>query len=311
MHRAWIGLLGAMALACGTGGARGGAADAQTRDTATVTDDATGDTEDATGDTGVDTESPPEGPTLWIVVEGTDEPVEVDDGLASQTPDPYSYGLQRLELLRGADDPSPVLIFDHAPADVSVDMHTSNTVAAVPMATLPEGSFTHFRIRLTELQATVSATFHDVPVVDELTTDVHILYALSDRPDADPPLSQGDARISVSVAGNEITVPQHFDVVYPEPAPGAWAESIDGNTVVTLTLAEPLEVSSEVEEDMTCGIRFFVKDTFRWQDQDQEGYQPGVWDVSLGTPPTPEPVIRMGANKYELWEQPESGSPEE
>ena len=243
---------------------------------------------------------PAEGPTLSILVEG----VTVSQGdlpAATQTPKPYSYGLQRLELLRSDDDPAPALIFDHSPTQVPVDMHAENLVAQVPMAGLPDDTFTHFRIVLTTLEAEVMATIHEVPVIGTLTTPVHILYALSDVTVDGVVLKQGDARVSVTAAGQTVTTPAHWPVQYPEPAPGAWAVSVDGTTQVTFALAPALTVSPASLADLTYVIRYYVAGAFQWVDEAKPDYSEGVWDVSLGTPPAPEQVVRFGAVGYEVY----------
>lgn len=247
----------------------------------------------------------PDGPTLTIVVEGNPEP-SGDPAASSQTPSPYFYGLQRLELLRAKDDADPVVIFDYAPADVQVDMHTQNVVAEVPMADLPNDSFTYFRIVLTRLEATVNATLHEVPVVGTLTTPVDLVYALSDTEHDGKAMAQGDARVTINVAGNAYTVPTHWPVTYPEPAPGAWAESINGTSRVTFALVPALTVSANSLQDLTYVIRYHVAGGFEWIDADDPAsFKPGIWDIELGTPPTAETVVRFGATAYEVFRKEE------
>ena len=86
---------------------------------------------------------------------------------------------------------------------------------------------------------------------------------------------------------------------YPEPAPASWAESIDGRTAVTSALLEPLDVRA-VSADRRYTIRYYVADSFRWEDQGSAGYAEGAWDLRA-SPPDVEPVRRFGANAYEVY----------
>ncbi len=243
-----------------------------------------------------------EGPFLTIVVQGSSEDRSPDDGLASQTPDPYYYGLQRLELLRSADDTDPELIFDYDPDYILVDMHGRNEVAYVPLSTLPEGSFLFFRFVLTLLEGDVEAQLHDVPVIGTTTTTLTILQALSDNVTIeDETRNQGDVVISGEAEGIPFSVPAHWDLVYPEPAPASWSESIDGKTRVTSLMVPPLLVSPDPAEDVTQVIVYYIANGFRWQDEDNDGYDDDVWDVTIGAIPHAEPVLRFGANDYEVY----------
>lgn len=257
------------------------------------------DAPEATPDTAVD------GPKLVIVVEGSTEEIPPDDGHASQTPEPYRYGLQRMLLLRDVDDPAPEVIFDHAPSHVLVDMHDRTTVAEVAIAGLPQGSFPYFRIALTHVDATVETRLHGVPVVGTVKVPMRIVYALSDATVDAIAMDQGDARATANIYGQVVTTPYSWPVTYPLPVPGAWAESIGGTTYVTFMLPEPLEVSAAPTDDLTFAIRYQIRDSFRWIDTDaEEGYADGVWDITVSTPIFAETVVQFGATSFELVPEP-------
>ena len=95
-------------------------------------------------------------------------------------------------------------------------------------------------------------------------------------------------------------MPGHWDVAYPEPGPNGSIESVDGTTFVTFRLPEPLNVAPGSSEDLTYGMRFFIFESFRWQDQDETDYTTDAWDVTIASPPSIEPVLRFGANDIEV-----------
>ncbi|PKN56019.1 MAG: hypothetical protein CVU56_18270 [Deltaproteobacteria bacterium HGW-Deltaproteobacteria-14] len=269
-------------------------------DTVTPADSAAPDT--AAGDTaGADTTA--SGPTLTIRVAGALEDRSSDDGLAGQTPSVWTYGLQRFELLRTPDDPNPAVIFDYAPDFVLVDMLSDNVVAEVPIAQLPAGSFPYFRIVLTHSEVVVAAALHQVPVVVDYSTDLDIIYALSDVKSGDLDMAQGDALVTADIFGTRYQVPTQWQVSAPSPAPNAWAEAVDGEWRVTFKANPALLPGSLANSDVTYGIRFYVTNAFRWRDQAGSGHAAEVWDIDLGPPAAFEPVERFGANAYEVYYQ--------
>ncbi len=72
---------------------------------------------------------------------------------------------------------------------------------------------------------------------------------------------------------------------------------MDGETLLTLALAQPIEISPSAT-DTTTLMRFFVKDSFRWLDQAEPDYTDGMWDVPIAL--LPEPVFQVGANGFEV-----------
>lgn len=244
-----------------------------------------------------------DGPALTIRVDGAFEDRSPADGLAAQTPTTWIYGLQRLELLRSVDDPHPEVVFDYAPGFVLVDLLANNEVAHVPIACLPTGTFTYFRIVLTHEEIVVASTLHQVPVLVDYATPLDITYALSDVHLNGHDLKQGDVIVKANIFGTEYAVPSRWDVPAPSPAPDAWATALNGEWLVTFAIAPSLVPSSTVGVDVTYGIRFYVTNAFRWEDQATTGYTTGVWDISLGPPATFEPVKRLGANGYEVYQR--------
>ena len=269
-----------------------------------ATDTAAGDTaagDTATSDTAQDTT--PSGPTLTIRVEGALEDRSPADGLAAQTPTTWVYGLQRLELLRSADDPNPEVIFDYAPSFVLVDLLSTNVVAQVPIADLPTGTFPYFRIVLTHEEVVVASSLHQVPVIGDYATPLDIVYALSNVDSDGLAMQQGDVTVTANIFGTNYAVPTHWAVPTTSPAPGAGAAAVDGEWRVTFPVSPSLVSATSPAVDVTYAVRFYVTNAFRWQDQATPGYTTDAWDISLGPPATFEPVLRIGANAYEVYYQ--------
>ena len=264
-------------------------------------------TETNTPDTTIDT--PPEeildidfeGPILSVVVVGSLEDRSPDDGLSAQTPEPYFYWLEKLELMRSDNDPNPEVIFDYYPSYVKVNMHAPEGAEPIyvgPIDQLPYGYFTHFRITLTVMDCEVEATLHNVPVLGTLITPLQITYALSDVDNDELTMRQGDVMVSGNIYGRDVTIPSHWPMLYPEPSPDARAESVDGKTQVTFTLSDPIDVSPDADRDVTQGVRYYIYNSFRWEDEDEEGYFENAWDIDVVTLEF-EPIRRFGANYFE------------
>ncbi len=111
-----------------------------------------------------------------------------------------------------------------------------------------------------------------MPQIGTLASNVDIRYALADLDTTDGlDMDQGDAEVTISVFGQTFTAPYHWPVQYPQPAPDAWAEAVDGTTEVTFLLNPPLSVSSLPTDDVAYRITYFVHDSFRWEDGEGEG----------------------------------------
>ena len=279
--------------------------DESTDSTLDESSDSTSEPADDTGETAPDAvdelEVEETGPFLTLVVEGSLEDHSPDDGLAAQTPSPYFYGLQRVEMLREEGDPEPVVVFDYSPNYVMVDMAGRTEVGKIPISRIPEGTYSHFRIVLSLVDCEVEAFLHEVPVLDTHRTDIHIVYALSDIDTEELQMSQGDAVANATVYGQPVSIPSHWDVVYPNPSPYAWSESIGGKTYVTFRFMPGMEITHSIEEDVTQVVRYYIYNAFRWRDQDLEEYEVDTWDITVSTPPSAEPVLRFGANHFETY----------
>ncbi|MBT3219778.1 MAG: hypothetical protein HN348_11850 [Proteobacteria bacterium] len=259
-------------------------------------DDADADT-DSDADTDTDSDADNDS-LLSINVEGSLDDRTPQDGFSAQTPEPYYYGLQRFEMLESKDDTEPTVVFDYAPDFVYVNMHDTNEVAVVEQKDLEDGTYTHFRLVLTHVQVKVDATIRNVPFIGNYPTKITMMMALSDFESKDfGTMTQGQGFSSCIVGPDEMVFPFDGDLEYPEPGPFAWAESIDGETWVTFTLAEPVVVSP-TSTDQAYVMRFYIYEGFRWEEQDLATYVDGVWDIPADG--DPEPVMRFGANAYEV-----------
>lgn len=120
----------------------------------------------------------------------------------------------------------------------------------------------------------------------ELDGDAHVL---------------GDSRLSGTIAQVPFAITRHLVPAPPIPGPGA-ITTFDGDTThVTFILAAPLVISSATPTDVTHICRFFIADSFRWQDSAEPGHQADVWDVDLpdqGNPAAAEAIKQLGANGF-------------
>ena len=240
------------------------------------------------------------GPYVTFVIEGSLEDRVPDDGFSGQTPNPYYFGVQKLEFLRTPDDENPEVIFDHSPHWVLADLYAPETIVAkVPIAQLPDGVFNYFRVVLTHVEAGLDVSFHGVPFFGEMQAHLNIIYALSDIDSGTLTMNQGDANIEIDFAGSPMTVPYQLQPAFPPATDQFWVESVDNQTVVNCMFSPPFVVSPMLHGDVTYVMRYYFKDSFRWQDTDAPGYSNGAWDVSLDNMvPSWETIVWFGATKY-------------
>jgi hypothetical protein len=244
--------------------------------------------------------SPPSSSGAQVTIElaGSVSPFAHADGFAGETPTRQIVAVRSVYLLRAPDDPSPVQVFDLGAAAVEADLVTgaTTTIAKVPLASLPSGVFTRAKVGVAYVRYSVAARLHagataldgrydneqvlsDGAVVDGVTRDKGwfryafamgaTTYGALEGDDAPTPVATGAGGIVMDMSG-----PQTF---YVFPA----------------TLA----IDPASDQDRTVRFEANVADSFRWQDQANPGYAPGVFDT---TPSTFEPVMAFGANSFTL-----------
>lgn len=239
----------------------------------------------------------PDGPAaggaeVRIYIEGDVSPMIIEDGASGQTPKSYTMGLGRFDVLRSADDPAPVTVFDHKEAPVEVDLLSRTLGGSARLADLPGGTYTHGRVLLTSARVTVAATVHlGLAVPGDLT----ILTALSDGTVGGKPMQQGQAEFTFQVGAAQQTVPGVVPAL-PTTAGGTIVQQ-QGQTWMIFPFPEPLTLSPAATQDHAATITYRVFESFRWQDEDKPGYQTAVFDIDAATM-SYEPVTNFGATAY-------------
>lgn len=235
---------------------------------------------------------------LIIRVGGDTTPKTIADGLAGQTPKAYTMSLSRYEIMTSAQDPSPVLVFDHKDQPVAIDMLKGPQEAgSAALTTIPTGTYTHGRVKLTSTSFTVAATVH---APGPLPGEVTVTAALSDGKLDGTDVKQGDVSYVFSV------FPTPIPGVLPPlpPTPGGQIVQQGGETWMVFPFTKPLFISSASPTDWTATITYQVADSFRWEDDTSKaGHQPDVFDVTALPTPSFEAVKSFGATGYLIEEQ--------
>lgn len=236
------------------------------------------------------------GPRLYIVIRGDSTPKTINDGFSGQTPSKYVMGLSRYEVMTSANDPNPVLVFDHGNSPVEIDMLSAQPQIAgsARIADLPAGSYTHGRVRLTKSVFTVATTVHATVA---LPGTVEVKAALSDTTIDGTPWKQGQVSYTFSVWPTPVP-----GMLPPLPAtPGGTIVQKDGETWMVFPFLQPLPVSPNATQSYEAVITYGVYESFRWQDDSTNAaYQPKVYDVSVLPAPSFETVVSFGATGYDI-----------
>ncbi|MBW2523486.1 MAG: hypothetical protein JRI23_04900 [Deltaproteobacteria bacterium] len=233
--------------------------------------------------------------TVTIRFRATTAPFDHQDGLSGQTPSEHYSAVRDLQLYRDADDPNPVTIFDLGDDAVEIGYNEGDdtVVATVLASELPEGTYTLARTVHTYVRYQVDATMHvggvalpgrfdclqvlsDGALVDGQRRDHGYYEYAFDAVGQTFPTSGTDAPLPVSGETGG------FSAVLEQ---GQWAYYYEVFLAVTPELTDDVDVVLNVN----------MHESFRWQDQDALGYQPGEFDT---TPTDFEPVITFGANSY-------------
>ncbi len=229
------------------------------------------------------------GPVLEIYVVGDASEREIDDGLSGQTPQNYVMQLQRFDVMTSADDASPVPIFDHGAHPVEVDLLGRTLAGSAPIASLPEGTYTHGRVKLVSASFDVDATVHAMG--NNLPGTISVFVALSDFNDGTRDWSLGQAEYTFSLYPTPVAA---VIPAFPSTPAGQVVQK-DGETWLVFAFDQPITLTSQFDRDLSVSVVFEVSDSFRWEDQDEPEYTDGVFDT---TAVTYEPVRNFGATGY-------------
>jgi hypothetical protein len=229
--------------------------------------------------------------TISIYVNGDQSDPHFADGLSGQTPTKYEMALARYEILRSADDPEPVLCFDHKDAPAVADMSKDNLVGACDVAKTPTAMYTHGRTKVDWLKYTVKGVYHSGKVHMPGKFTFFRAYSKTTYQGQSYEPNHGFVTFEGGVTSTQ-------PYVYPPPVDaGGMHFALDGAGALTVTFpyTKPLPIVEGEKGSYWARFNWKVFDAFRWQDQPGDGYKSGVWDVWTGGA---EQVLMLGVSGY-------------
>lgn len=216
------------------------------------------------------------------------------DGLSSQTARRFTIALSKYYLMTAADDPAPVLCFDHRGTPVVADMAGDTLVGACDTASVPAATYTHGRVKVDWTRYTVSAVVHGdaAPVAGDIT----YLRAYSRTRHEGTEYEAGTGTVTLPGALSE-PLPITFGPL-PE-IPGVELELVDSELWMTFPYSTPLPIDPEDPGAHWARFHWEVYQGFRWREREAPGYSAEAWDVAL-LPEDSEEVVFAGVTGYSV-----------
>ncbi len=278
---------------CGGESEPGGDADADADTDADTDADADGDSD---GDSDADGDAD-DRPVVRIHVRSTNAPFEHADAWSGQTPRDYASGYRSFRVLREAGDPDPVVVFDHGDGFVEAGYGDGEdtVVGTAVAAELPAGRYTLGQTVMSHVRWTVDTTMHAQG--SDLPGELETLQVLSDGTTIDGETHDHGWARTVFRAG-VLEVPRESeDGVLGAQRPGSdiSVELVGDETIFTFPI--DLEVVPGAADDVDMVFEVNSHECFRWEDQEGDGYSPGVFDTE---PAAYEPVRQFGANSFRV-----------
>jgi hypothetical protein len=250
------------------------------------------------------TNAPPDpgGPRVTITMHGSTASFAHKDGFAGQTPRKQIVAVKSLYLLRTANDPNPVKVFDHGDKAVEVELVSGKPVelATIAAKSLPAGVFTMAKSGASYVKYAVDARMHSGTVYGAIDGHYDNVQALSEGAVIDGvKKKKGDFRYSFIADATGATLGS----LEGENAPTPVATTSGG---IGMDMSGPetfyvfpinMAVDPNVATDQVVDFELNVDKSFRWVDQSQPGYTTGTYDT---TPTQFEPVMAFGANAFNL-----------
>lgn len=230
--------------------------------------------------------------TITIFVKGDLSKVGFSDGLAGQTPRDYTIALSRYHVLRSADDPAPVLCFDHGPKPALTNIAKDNEVGSCRTSSIPTGPYTHGRTKVDWARYTVDGVYHYLG--QKLTGSFTFFRAFSDVVHEGKPFKAGQGTITFSGA-TKVEIPVTYGPL--PPMPGVSFKLQGGELSMTFRYTKPLLIEQQDTHAHWARFNWKIADSFRWADAQGYGYAKGVWDVAL-LPSSSEQVLLHGVSGY-------------
>jgi hypothetical protein len=234
---------------------------------------------------------------VTIHLRATTAPFAHHDGFSGQTPSDQRLAIKSLSLGASADDPSPWLVFALGTDAVlaGVNDGDDSVIATVPDASLRPGSYSYAKVGVAYVRYSVAATVHADGLAVPGTFDS--LEVLSSGTLLDGTTYSSGYSTFTFVVGSETFGPV-TETSAPLPTSaglGIGLSIVDGQAAYGFPIA--IEVARE-KGDFDLTMLANTNEDFRWKDEDEPGYAPGVFDV---TPPSSyEPVEQFGPNSLTL-----------
>ena len=236
-------------------------------------------------------------PQVTFYVQTTTAEFPHADGLAGQTAASAFQGIRSFTLLRDADDPDPLVVLNLGEANVEAGYNDGNAtlIGSAPLSALRPGHYTLGRNVVTHSRYRVDATMHvgalalpgQFDNIQVLTTGT--LIDGVERP-------QGWFRYVFRTGGMEYPLEGQGAPLPTDPtAAGFRLVSVAG--VARYDYPLDLTIGDLGDSALQIVLEVNMDHAFRWEDQDQPGYAPGVFDA---TPQGSEPVRRFGANAMHI-----------
>ncbi len=239
-----------------------------------------------------------DGPKVTVRFRSNTDPFDHQDGLAAQTPTVHRSGVRKLQLFLDEHDPDPITIFDFGQDYVEIDYdHGADTaVYVLPASVLPEGLYTVARVVHSHTRYQVASVLHvsglhllgEYDCLQVLSDDTLLDGTLRDHGYFEYVFSSGSWQFPVT--GDDAPVPAWSET-------GGFSAGFEGGEWA-YTFAVNLPLTPHVPSDVAIVLEVNMHQSFRWQDQDEPGYQPEVFDTH---PFGMEPVMRFGANAYWIY----------
>ena len=243
-------------------------------------------------------------PVVHIHVVAVQTPV--GGGTSQETPTDQRVGIMGLTLLKDPADPSPLVVLAPAtPIDTPYNAGSDTVIGSVPASALPAGSYTVVRVPVAYVNFTVAGTYHlagvgyagDFSDVIALTTGVTLDGATRARGWYSTAFSINGVMKGSAMTGS------NADIAQPGSTSGI-ALDLTG-PVAAYVFGVNLTIPPDITSDMDIVFTVNTYEDFHWQDENDTGYQTGVFDVSAGAI---EPVTQLGANSFTVALTPASGS---
>jgi hypothetical protein len=238
----------------------------------------------------------PGGPRVTIRAKGSFADFAYADGFSGETAKVQIAAIKTLYLLRSADDPSPVKVFDLGDSPALVDYATGEpaTLATVALRSIPDGVYRRAKLGVSYVRYSVAARMHAgaLPVDGQFDN----VQALSDGAKIEGAVhKKGWYRYAFSAYGTTYGSREGDDAPTPATTTTGGVElDLSGNeSFYAFPVDVAVDTSVTVDQDVLFEAN--VKDAFRWQDQALAGYAAGVFDA---TPSSYEPVMSFGASSY-------------